>query len=185
MESDLNIKTVSVEEAAGNIYKDINELTLQNIEAGTLPFLRDMNTENPLPQDMNMATEGGHFGDINKILLELKAAKTGAKSLKWISGANAGVLGLELKDGKNNDSKPIMAFANLRRNSSDELDAQGVYLLDQFTEESLKRVYDTKEIENTVLLDGSDGAKKKKSIIFANAIDLACRGIDGQNVDAN
>ena len=28
-------------------------------------------------------------------------------------------------------------------------------------------------------------AVSKKSIIFANAIDLACRGIDGQNVDAN
>ncbi len=195
MEQDLTIKTFATGVSMKDIYKNINALALQNIDAGTLPYLKDMNAENPLPQDMNVVN-GKHLGDINKIQLELKAAKIGAKSLKWIYGADAAILGLELKssnprelrdamkDNPNFDTEPVIGYANTRRNvarlkdghTNDiaaegiGMDAQAIYLLDQFTDESIKRVYTPKRIEESLLLRGNDEARRKISIISKNML---------------
>lgn len=135
MAQETGIKTYSLKIAALDIYKTVNSLMAENIRNGTVPYFK----ENPLPQDMNIVN-GRHSGDINKILIELKAAKIGAKSLRWIYGADASLLGLELKANGNNpsfDTEPLVCFANMKKNGS-ELDAQCVYLLDQFSDESIR-----------------------------------------------
>lgn len=134
MARETGIKTYSLKIAAMDIYKTVNSLMAENIRNGTVPYFM----KNPLPQDINIVN-GRHSGDINKILIELKAAKIGAKSLRWIYGADASLLGLELKANGTNpnfDTKPLICFANIKKNSS-ELDAQCVYLLDQFSDKSI------------------------------------------------
>lgn len=97
------IKVYSMHIMAEDIYKNINDLTKDCIQNNTLPYLND----SPLPQDMNIVN-GRHLGDINKIQLELKAGQIGAKSLKWIYGADAALMGLELKTPENRDRKSVV-----------------------------------------------------------------------------
>ena len=128
------------------LYKNINMQVLDCISKGTVPYVQ----EKPLPQDMNVVN-GRHFGDINKISLELKASQIGAKSLKWIYKADADCIGLELKDGI--DSSPLVVYANVNRNGDGRTESQEIYLLDQFTEESVRNILE---------LTRTDGASKKE-----------------------
>lgn len=135
MNQGTGIRTYALIVSAWDIYKNVNNLMAKNIRNGTVPYFE----EKPLPQDMNVVN-GRHSGDINKILIELKAAKIGVKSLRWIYGADAALLGLVLKSDSANpefDSEPLVCFANMKGNGSG-LDAQCVYLLDQFTDESIR-----------------------------------------------
>lgn len=136
------IKTYPVEALTDSIHNEINILMKDCIKNNTVPYIQDK----PLPQDVNIVN-GRHMGDINKIYLELKAASIGASSLKWIYGADAALIGLERKDG----TKPIMITGNVRGN----LDSQSVYLIDQFTQESL---------DKALSYSRSDEDKKKKTI---------------------
>lgn len=105
---------------------------LDCIKKGTVPYLN----ETPLPQDMNVVN-GRHFGDMNKIFLELKAASINARSLKWIYKNDAEFLGLKLKDDI--DVSPVTVYANISRNGLEfQTESQSVYLLDQFTDKSVQ-----------------------------------------------
>lgn len=175
------IESIPPEAAAGDIYRTVNSLALGNTEAGTLPFVTG--TENPMPQDMEIVT-GMRLGDINKVQLELKAARIGAKSLRWVFGGNAALLGLELKSEKEYrdmkaanpgfDTEPLVCFANVRRDPSDprgtSVDAQMIYLLDQFTEESVRRLYSPRGIEEAVLRDGNEKGRKMIAGACRNAL---------------
>lgn len=136
------IKTYPVEALTDSIHNEINILMLDCIKNGRVPYVQDK----PLPQDVNIVN-GRHMGDINKVYLELKASSMGAESLKWIYGADAALIGLEKKEG----TEPIMITGNVRGN----LDSQSVYLIDQFTEESLNKA---------LAFSRSDEDKKKKTI---------------------
>ena len=126
----MNTELYPVEILSDTIHAEISTLMKECIDANCVPYIQD----EPLPQDMNVIN-GRHLGDINKVYLELKAAKMGAKSLKWIYGADAAMLGLEKK---NNAEDMIVILGNVRG----RVEAQSVYLLDQFTYESVKNVFE-------------------------------------------
>ena len=129
---------------AGGIHEQINKLMLECIKNNTVPYVQ----EKPLPQDVNVVN-GQHLGDINKVYLELKAAAMGAKSLKWIYGADAAFVGLKKNTEMN--TGPVMITGNVRGS----LDSQSIYLLDQFTEDSLNKA---------LSFSRSDEDKKKRTI---------------------
>lgn len=136
------IKTYPVEVLTDSIHNEINILMKDCIKNNTVPYIQDK----PLPQDVNIVN-GRHMGDINKVYLELKAASIGASSLKWIYGADAALIGLQKKEG----TEPIMITGNVRG----ALDSQSIYLIDQFTQESL---------DKALSYSRSDEDKKKKTI---------------------
>lgn len=129
------IKTLPLSILTKDIWQQINSLTEQNIKEGVLPYLNDQ----PLPQDMNMVN-GSHLGDLNKIELELKASLSSSSSLEWIFGADAEIIGLELD--KTKKLSDMIVSKNINRNGSVEYDAQYAYLLDDFTNESKKRLFE-------------------------------------------
>lgn len=163
------IRTYSKQVMLGDIYKEVNSLMKENIKGGTVPYVR----ETPLPQNTNIMS-GHHLGDINKILLELKASKIGAKSLKWIFGADAAFLGLELKTKEN----PIIAFANTRRDCQNitddavekQLGVQTIYLLDQFTEKSINRVLSFASLDKNLEMSGNDKSGIQKKFMAQNML---------------
>lgn len=181
------IKTYAVGFTARDIHEEINRLVLDNAKKGRLPYTADR----PLPQDMNVVN-GRHMGDINRLLLENKAASIGARSLMWIYGADAAMLGLKLKSGtelkdasvSGFNTEPVVVFANVQRdmarNAQDTsnvsniaaegigMDAQPVYLLDQFTEESLARAFSPRRVEAVILSKGSEEARRKVGVISRN-----------------
>lgn len=176
----LDIKTYSLGIEIKDIYKEINDLVIDNIKNNTLPYVQDI----PLPQDMNIVN-GKHLADVNKVQLELKASQIGAKSLKWIFGADAALMGLELKE-EGKKSEPIVVLANTRRDLSHstsdiantsniaaegmKVDAQTVYLLDQFTEQSVEKALTQSRIEQQIELRGNELAQKQKRVIAKNMI---------------
>jgi len=163
------IKTYPKQVMLGDIYKEINSLMKENIKNGAVPFVK----ETPLPQNMNIVS-GRHLGDINKILLELKASRIGAKSLEWISGADAAFLGLELKMKET----PVVAFANTIRNKAEAaddgvenlLDAQTIYLLDQFTQKSINRALSFASLDKNLEMTGNDKAEIQKKVMAQNML---------------
>lgn len=185
------IKTFALSVAAKDIYQTINLLTQDNIKADTIPYLQDA----PIPENMNIIN-GRKLGDINKITLETYAAKIGAKSTMFLFGADAEYLGLELKssnqkemnearkENKNFSCDPIIVFANVQRNMAKntydianetdiahegaQLDAQCVYLLDQFTEKSKQRVYT--HLESRINKYDDPALQKKAKIMTQNII---------------
>lgn len=195
LNTDSEIKTYALHVMVKDIYKEINSLMLDCIENDTVPYVQDK----PLPQDMNIVN-GRHLGDINKIQLELKASQIGAKSLKWIYGADAALLGLELKNKQNSpeefqkskdaspnfNTEPIIGLANVRRNTASvtngisniadiaaegiKTNAQTIYLLDQFTEKSVERALKQSRIEEKLEMRGNPETQKMKRIIAQNMI---------------
>ncbi len=167
------IKTYPIQVMLGDIYKEINRLMKENIKDGAVPYVK----ETPLPQNMNIVS-GYHLGDINKVLLELKASKIGAKSLKWIFGADAAFLGLELKAKEN----PVVAFANTIRNREEthgdavenQLGAQTAYLLDQFTEKSIKRALSFASLDKNPDMSGNGKTEMQKKVMAQSMLRNIC-----------
>lgn len=158
------IKTFDAEEYIKAAYKKINSLASFCAEKNSLPYTAEL----PFPEDMNVVS-GTHLDGTNRILLELKAGSVNAKSLKWIFASDAVLAGLELKNGS--DCEPVIAAANVRRGEKgNEVDLQAIYLMDQFTDESIKRIYEQDKVEKTVLLDGNKKAQKKLGTICRNMI---------------
>lgn len=127
----LEIETYPSSVMSKDVWKNINYLTQENIKNGSLPYLTT-----PYPQDTDLV-RGSHLGDMRKVLLELNASLIGAKSLEWLFGADAEIVGLELKKGQ----KTIPFEGNVLRNGTEAKDFQSVYLLDQFTEESKNKLF--------------------------------------------
>lgn len=129
-----NENVYSVSDVKSFLTNEINSMMKDCIAQNSIPYFK----EKPFPQDMNIIT-GKHLADINKVQLDLKAGQIHADSLKWIYGKDACDAGLKLKLNE----QPLVFFANLiseKNNLLDEnisTDLQEVYLLDQFTPESI------------------------------------------------
>ena len=155
------IKTYPVEALTDSIHNEINNLMRDCIKNNRVPYIQSK----PLPQDVNVVN-GHHLGDINKVYLELKAASIGSESLKWIYGADAALIGLEKKA----DAEPLMITGNVRG----KVDSQSVYLLEQFTEESLNKA---------LSYSRSDDDKKKRTIaknMIRNITEYDCGTVEAQ-----
>lgn len=140
--SGTDIQTYSSTILKDDLYRNINALISQNLIEKIFPFFNVI----PLPQDVNIVN-GRHLGDINKIELELKAALIGAKSLKWIYGADAALIGLELKQNQS----PVIGLANINNKNKTTLDAQAFYLLDQFTDNALELVVNIAKDDSEII----------------------------------
>ena len=182
------IKTHALNYDTLNNYSEINNLIKQNLETNTLPFNHNL----PLPLDTNVIT-GNHFSDINKQKIELKVASIGSKRNLWIFGADAQYLGLELKStipseykaakkiNKNFNCEPVIVQANVRERLftgkanktnivSEGLgaDCQCAYMLDQFTDSSIQKVFSLATLNRKLSQDFSP--VKERSALIAKEI---------------
>lgn len=165
-----NITTYAVNRDFDSNYKEINSLIRENLKNNTMPVISDKT----FPPDMNVIT-GKTRMDINKEKIALKAASIGATSTMWIYGADAAQLGLELKaknpveyqkavkQNPNYNCRPVV-IQNARERFSDKdisfksntlseslcIDCQCAYLLDQFTEKSVERLFTEKLLQNKI-----------------------------------
>lgn len=183
------IKTYAVNIGADGVdphYKEINSLIKENLIHGILPFFG----EKPFPPDMNVIT-GRATPDINSEKILLKASSIGATSTMWIYGADAEYLGLELKSSNptefrdalkknpNFNCRPVVIQKVRERFSDRDMrnktnvlneglcrDAQCAYLLDQFTENSVEKVFNLKRLEKKL-----DGGKDMKSFLARKIIE--------------
>jgi hypothetical protein len=104
----------------------------------TMPYAR----ETPLPHNTDIV-RNIHCSDINTQTIELKAASTGIERTAWVFGADAEFLGLMLRKPEENgpfDPDPVLWFARIASRPETPVEAQTVYLIDQFTQESLNRL---------------------------------------------
>lgn len=183
------IKTYAVNVSTDGIdpnYREINSLIRENLIHGTLPFFG----EKPLPPDMNVIT-GKVTPDINSEKILLKASSIGATSTMWIYGADAEYLGLELKSSSptefreavkknhNFNCRPVVIQKVRERFSDRDIrsktnvlneglcrDAQCAYLLDQFTEKSVEKVFSLRRLGKKL-----DGGKNTKSFLARKIIE--------------
>lgn len=165
-----NITTYAVNWDFDSNHKEINSLIKENLKNNTMPVISDKT----FPPDMNVIT-GKTRMDINKEKIALKTASIEATSAMWIYGADAAQLGLELKaknpaeyqkavkQNQNYNCHPII-IQNARERFSDKdmsfksntlseslcIDCQCAYLLDQFTEKSVERLFTEKLLENKI-----------------------------------
>ena len=165
-----NITTYAVNRDFDSNYKEINNLIKENLKNNTMPVL----SGKTFPADMNVIT-GKTRMDINKEKIALKAASIGATNTMWIYGADAAQLGLELKaknpveyqkavkQNSNYNCQPII-IQNARERFSDKelsnksntlseslcIDCQCAYLLDQFTEKSVEKLFTEKLLQNKI-----------------------------------
>lgn len=165
-----NITTYAVNRDFDSNYKEINSLIRENLKNNTMPVL----SGKTFPPDMNIIT-GKTRMDINKEKIALKAASIGASSTMWIYGADAAQLGLELKaknlveyqkavkQNPNYNCRPVV-IQNARERFSDKdmsfksntlseslcIDCQCAYLIDQFTEKSVERLFTEKLLQNKI-----------------------------------
>jgi hypothetical protein len=98
--------------------------------------------EPPLPHNTDVV-RNTHCNDINTQKIELTAAAAGIERTAWIFGADAEFLGLRLREPDANDPfdpDPLLWFAHITSRPETPLEAQTVYLIDQFTGESLDRL---------------------------------------------
>jgi hypothetical protein len=119
--------------AAKNWISEMETLLKNSSASGHFPFSHDA----PMPENTSLVT-GSHRYDLNAQRLELYAASIGVDRTLWVFAADAEILGLEAKDGQ----KPLLVFSNIIESPDQEprLDAHQVYLVDQFTPESLSRL---------------------------------------------
>lgn len=171
-------------------YHDIAFLLNQTVESGRIPFT----SKRPQGQDTNVIS-GRHCADINRTTLELKAAAIGATNTMWIFGADAEFLGLELKDSnpkefqaakkENRDfnCEPVLMFASVRERMTQGnvdrvnivregagVDVQCAYLLDQFTEESRRRVFRQQKLERVFEQGTVDIVSRRRSEIASQIL---------------
>ncbi|MDR0639670.1 MAG: hypothetical protein LBG27_12345 [Spirochaetaceae bacterium] len=131
----------------------------------TLPYARDT----PLPHNTDVV-RNTHCNDINTQTIELKAASIGIERTAWVFGADAEFLGLALRKPEENgpfDPDPVLWFAHIASRPETPVEAQTVYLIDQFTGESLNRLASYARegpIENYEAR-GDEEARKRRCLI--------------------
>jgi hypothetical protein len=111
------------------------ETTRQN---RTMPYAR----EKPLPPNTDIV-RNIHCNDINTQTIELKAASAGIERTAWVFGADAEFLGLTLRKPEaagSFDPDPVLWFAHIASRPETPVEAQTVYLIDQFTDASINRL---------------------------------------------
>jgi hypothetical protein len=118
--------------------EELQTLLAASCRNRTLPYAR----EAPLPPNTD-SVRNSHCSDVNALAIELKAAAIGIERTAWIFGADAEFLGLELREPEANsafDPDPALWFARITSRPETPVEAQTVYLIDQFTEKSLDRL---------------------------------------------
>lgn len=169
-ESEIEVLPLSI--LQNDLSKEVNSLMSQCIEKNKVPYIQDK----PYVQDMNVVS-GFHLGDVNKIILELNASLLDCKSLKWIFGSDAALVGLELKEGQ----KPVTMLANINRGKQNIIDsgtsteAQTVYLLEQFTDNSIEKALSLTQTESR------NKTEKQKKIIVQNMLKNITEYDSGKN----
>lgn len=182
---DMSIKTYSSVNRANEVYEDIARQAVKNLETNTFPF----NKRPPYEANMNLVS-GSTLLTVQTLLMELKMAALGEKQYagKWIWGADAAALGLELDPEKNQGNlegtKPMTIFANTRKmvvpnafitetNQNQEglkLDCQCAYFLDQFTPKSVSSAF--RNLKDKIVLNNEkvsdEEASKIVNHIFGN-----------------
>jgi hypothetical protein len=123
---------------------------------GNFPFFQ----EQPLPENMNLIT-GSRRYDLNCQRLELHAASVSADRTLWVFAADAEILNLQAREGQ----KPLVIFSTITGpEQEDRLEAHQAYLLDQFTPESISRLY---EYASPDSIQDADMANSRQRYMFA------------------
>lgn len=121
-------------------YTELNNLVKQNIENNTMPY----DFVKPYPQNLNIISGNSAGSGINIDKIELKARSIGAQNTLWIYGGDAELLGLELN--KKVNCEPVTVQFVYDSNGDKKICTQTAYLLDQFTKESVERLYVAQEL---------------------------------------
>jgi hypothetical protein len=149
----------------------------------TVPYAR----ETPLPHNTDIV-RNTHCNDINTQTIELKAASAGLEWTAWVFGADAEFLGLTLRnpeaDGPS-DPDPVLWFAHITSRPETPVEAQAVYLIDQFTAESLNRLASyTHEGSPGDREARGDGEARKRRRLMAQKVLFALHDYDSGSSDA-
>jgi hypothetical protein len=135
-----------------------------------VPYAR----ETPLPHNTDIV-RNIHCNDINTQTIELKAASTGIERTAWIFGADAEFLGLMLRKPEENgpfDPDPVLWFAHITSRPETPVEAQTVYLIDQFSGESLNRLasYAYEGSPENQKAQGDEEARKRRCLMARNVL---------------
>jgi hypothetical protein len=135
--------------------------------AGNFPYTQPI----PLPENTNLIT-GFHRYDINAQRLDLHAASAGVDRTLWLFAADAEILNLRVREGQN----PLMVFSNISGPGTDtRLEAHHAYFLDQFTPESISRLYEYASPES---IQDTDMANSRRRYMFAKMAVLTIANYD-------
>jgi hypothetical protein len=149
----------------------------------TMPYAR----ETPLPPNTDMV-RNTHCSDINTQTIELKAASIGIERTAWVFGADAEFLGLMLRKPKETgpfDPDPVLWFAHISSRPETPVETQTVYLIDQFSGESLNRLasYAHEGSPENREASGDEEARKRRRLIARNVL-FALHDYDSGSSDA-
>jgi hypothetical protein len=117
-----------------------------------------------------------HCNDINTQTIELKAASTGIERTAWVFGADAEFLGLMLRNKPEEngpfDPDPVLWFAHIASRPETPVEAQTVYLIDQFTGESLNRLasYAHEGSPGNREAQGDEEVRKRRRLMAQNVL---------------
>jgi hypothetical protein len=133
--------------SAKNWIAEMETLLKSASASGNFPF----SGGEPPPENTNLIT-GNRPYDLNAQRIDLHAASAGISRSLWLFSADAEILGLELKDGQ----KPLLIFANITAAGHEpRLEAHHAYLLDQFSPETISRLYEYASPESINLEDAN------------------------------
>jgi hypothetical protein len=148
----------------------------------TLPYAR----ETPLPHNTD-SVRNTHCNDINTQKIELKAASTGIERTAWVFGADAEFLGLTLRKPEETglfDPDPVLWFARIASRPENPVEAQTVYLIDQFSGESLNRLASyAYEGSPETREGGGEGEIQKRRRLMAQQVLFALHNYDSGLAD--
>jgi hypothetical protein len=149
---------------------ELQSLLETSCRKGTMPYAR----ETPLPHNTDIV-RNIHCGDINTQTIELKAASIGIERTAWVFGADAEFLGLRLRKPEENgsfDPDPVLWFARITSRPETPVEAQAVYLIDQFSGESLDRLasYAFAGSPENYEAGGDGEIRKRRRLMARNAL---------------
>lgn len=171
------LKTYSPIDRSNEVFDNIAELAKSCIEKGKFPYTKEV----PLAPNRDILSNH-KLNSIQAIEMELHNSLIGNDSQDWIFGANAYLLGLELKEVNKTeyekekalnpdfDCKPIVAYAKTMQHTKSNqitgsgetnilkegmcIDCQTTYSLNQFSEESIKKCFTLANVKDKLLLRG-------------------------------
>jgi len=171
---ELELEAISVEEYLKSVVKSTNDLVCDLVDRKKLPYTE--NDWKPSPKNVSTSIE---LTDLNKQITELNKADLGLEKSLIISAENAQIIGLRFC---NKDVKEIPYFEVVKNGESKMTEVQYMYFLDQFTKESVEKVFNlvntTKEdpilqakvratakslVDNFISFDVGHREKKKES----------------------
>jgi hypothetical protein len=130
--------------------------------------------EKPMPENTNLIT-GSRRYDLNAQRLDLHAVSAGLDRALWIFAADAEILNLHVREGQ----KPLMVFSNIAEpDKENRLEAHHAYFIDQFTPESVSRIFAYASPESM-----QDGGVSRRRYMFAKMAVLHIADYDAGIMD--